>query len=171
MSMSVTKLLHQVTCSVTRHPNIIVNPSRPSIQELLSTTNRKNMLEVLSKIPTFERKNFIQCLVASVRTNKYGKSSSLLKDLSKCFNVIWDSGASICVTPRKEDFISFQSCDLQTVKGIGGKSCKISGLGKGRWSIQDVNGKSRIIEIDAFYVPQCNARLLSISQLLRVYPN
>ena len=57
------------------------------------------------------------------------------------FNVIWDSGASICVTNNKSDFIQYEPCALQSVKGIGGNHCKIAGKGTVCWKVHDEVGK------------------------------
>ena len=130
---------------------------------------QSKLIKDLSRVPTFHRRQVLSSMIATFGNNKQVRVPSTIRDNKKCFDVIWDSSASVCVTPHKQDFVDFQTCSFQSVKGIGGKQCKISGKGTVRWSVNDVNGKSRILEVEAFYVPQCNARLLSISQLLRMY--
>ena len=67
---------------------------------------------------------------AAKKIQKSFKVSSTLKDHKKCFNVIWGSGASVC----------------DSVKGIGGKQCRIAGKGLVKWNFKDVNGCDRILE-------------------------
>ena len=60
---------------------------------------------------------------------------------SKSFPVIWDTGASVCVSPGKCDFLSYQdSTDINEVKGLGRKRSKVAGQGIVSWSVHSVNG-------------------------------
>ena len=129
----------------------------------------------IAHLPRYHRRQALSSMVASISSTKEYQSqkeiSFQIRDLSSCFNIIWDSGASVCVTPSKTDFVSFQPCTIHSeVEGIGGKNCKIAGKGRVRWYFIDVNGHDRCLELEAFHVPKCNARLLSMSQLLRDYP-
>ena len=139
--------------------------------------NQDNLCKHMATLPSNVREHILSFMIASVGASKKStplaptKISSTIKDPRKCFKLIWDSGASICVTFDRSDFITFSPTSLQSVKGIGGKQCKISGKGKVRWNVTDETGRARILDIEAVYVPSCNTRLLSISQLLQEYPN
>ena len=86
------------------------------------------------------------------------------------FSVIWDSGASHCITPHIRDFVSPLNDPgvLQRVKGLNA-TLKVKGMGTVRWTMHDEKGGLRHFELTALYVPQCHYRLLSTSSLLQVY--
>ena len=91
---------------------------------------------------------------------------------SKCKThaVVWDTGASICITPDKEDFISYSTdSDLRSVKGMSGSATTIAGKGKVLWSIHDANGMLRQFKLEAYHVPSAKIRLISTSTLLNTY--
>jgi hypothetical protein len=42
---------------------------------------------------------------------------------NKAFQIIWNSGASVCISHDRDDFVSYKSTpDIQEVKGLGGKT-------------------------------------------------
>eukprot|EP00972_Heterocapsa_arctica_P037009 5447197-Heterocapsa_arctica.AAC.1 len=56
------------------------------------------------------------------------------------FTIVWDSGASICVTPDRNDFVTYSnSTDVKTVKGVGGNASTVVGQGEVDWSVYDIN--------------------------------
>ena len=116
-----------------------------------------------------KRKNQLATLMAIVTDSKNSvfQISSTLRDANKCFNIIWDSGASVCITNCKDDFVDFKPSTLSNVKGIAGKSVKVEGQGTVRWTVHDINGATRTFNLQAFYVPSSQVRLLSTTQLLR----
>jgi hypothetical protein len=86
------------------------------------------------------------------------------------FPLIWDTGASICVTPDKSDFIDYDpKPDIKEVKGLGGKSSKVAGQGLVLWSLHDCNGTLRHLKLKAYHIPASTTRLISTSSLLRQY--
>ena len=57
------------------------------------------------------------------------------------FSVIWDSGASMCITGDNQDFIGkIKPLTNAVVKGII-SGLKIEGMGHVRWSVLDTKGK------------------------------
>jgi hypothetical protein len=87
------------------------------------------------------------------------------------FKVIWDSGASIAISPSKEEFVGEYRTvgPLTVLKGLA-KGLKISGQGHVMWAFQDTTGQLRMIKVPAFHVPSARARLLSTSSLLQEHP-
>ena len=86
------------------------------------------------------------------------------------YKVIWDSGASVCVSPDKQDFIEYtKNTDIEHVKGIGGKESKVIGKGTVAWSVHDVSGGMRTLKLPAYHIPNCKTRLISTSALLKAY--
>ena len=97
---------------------------------------------------------------AAVREEKAGSQ----------FTIVWDSGASICVTPDRNDFVTYSnSSDVKTVKGVGGNASTVVGQGEVDWSVYDINGSLRTFRLPAYHIPNCKARLISTSALLNTY--
>ena len=91
-------------------------------------------------------------------------------EYSRSFPVIWDTGASVCVSPDKRDFITYQeSPDINEVKGLGGKRSTVIGQGMISWAVHDVNGTLHELRLKAYHVPTCKSRLLSTNVLLNTY--
>ena len=89
---------------------------------------------------------------------------------SKSFPIIWDTGASVCVTPDRNDFITYtQTTDISEVKGLGGKRSTVTGQGEVIWTVHDTHGSLRQLKLTAYHIPQCNSRLISTSVLLNTY--
>jgi transposase InsO family protein len=87
------------------------------------------------------------------------------------FSIIWDSGASISISPNKEDFVGpMTSPGIGTrLKGIV-KGLSIQGKGHVMWTVLDTSGQLRALKVPAYYVPQARVRLLSTTSLLQSYP-
>jgi hypothetical protein len=66
------------------------------------------------------------------------------------FPVIWDSGASISITPDRKDFVGpFNTPDhITQLQGIA-KGLRIEGQGHVLWTMQDTLGKQRLIKVPA----------------------
>ena len=87
------------------------------------------------------------------------------------FPIIWDSGASVCVTFDKSDFLSFnKTTQHKPMKSISGNH-NVCGEGYVLWSIQDEAGVLRNLKLKALWVPDCTVRLLSTESLLQQYPD
>ena len=88
----------------------------------------------------------------------------------RSFPIIWDSGASICITPDKNDFINYkQNPDINEVKGLGGKKSSVAGQGQVLWSVHDTNGTLRHLKLEAYHIPHSQSRLISTNALLKKY--
>ena len=86
------------------------------------------------------------------------------------FNIIWDTGASISISPCKDDFIELHKPKSSTTLTGISKGLKVEGEGVVKWCIMDDNGGIRSFELSALYVPKCKVRLLrphAITELFR----
>ena len=89
------------------------------------------------------------------------------------FPIIWDSGASICLSFDRDDFVG----PLKKPTGVFkttecvGTTMEVEGVGHVAWAVMDSTGMLRTIKLKALYVPQSKVRLLSTSTLLKTYPN
>ena len=88
------------------------------------------------------------------------------------FSVIWDSGASHCITFDKSDFIS-EIQDPGLIRQVNGikSGLKVTGVGIVQWTVRDEKGGLRHLQLPALLVPECKGRLLSTSILLQKYPD
>ena len=60
----------------------------------------------------------------------------------KSFSIIMDTGARICVTPARDNFIDYQEkVDVKEVKRLGGKVSPVAGQGHICRSVHDCTGK------------------------------
>ena len=86
------------------------------------------------------------------------------------FAVIWDSGASVTITPNKDDFDGpiLKPSTITQLKGIA-KGLRIEGQGHVKWSFHDIFGNLRTLTLPAYYVPKVRVRLLSTTSLLQQY--
>ena len=76
--------------------------------------------------------------------------------------VLFDSGANVCITNNKEDFVGeLHSVKGESVDGIG-KTLTIEGKEKIAWTFEAINGTYRTIIVPGFYIPTANARVASL---------
>ena len=77
------------------------------------------------------------------------------------FPVVFDSGASISITPVKEDFIEpLKPSPISAINNLTG-STKIEHCGRVRWTVNNKNGFPVSIETTAIYLPNAEVRLFS----------
>ena len=92
-------------------------------------------------------------------------------ELKPAFPVIWDSGASICVTPHKEDIVGPMGPPPQSsTKGVGGP-VEVKGSGHVAWTFKTKDNHFRKFILPAVYIPAATQRLLSTSSLCQAYPD
>ena len=86
------------------------------------------------------------------------------------FPVIWDSGASHCISFSPQDFCgSICSAPNKTqLQGIS-KGLPIAGIGTVCWAFSTTDGNVRVLKLPAYYVPKAKVRLLSEHTLLQTY--
>ena len=84
--------------------------------------------------------------------------------------LIWDSGASISITPNKDDFIGSLNDVPSTIKLNGlAKGLEIAGAGTIEWNVLDTTGHLCTLKLPAYYVPTSPVHLLSTTSLLQTY--
>ena len=86
------------------------------------------------------------------------------------FSIIWDSGASVTISPDKRDFVGElkRPTTITQLRGIA-KGLRIEGEGTVRWSFHDTDGKLRTLDLPAYNVPKIRVHLLSTTSLLQTY--
>jgi hypothetical protein len=85
--------------------------------------------------------------------------------------VVWDSGASISISPSRDNFdgkFTTTSSNV-TLQGLA-KGLKILGYGYVEWLVMlDMSSQIRVLEVPVFCVPSCRHHLLSLTSLSMVY--
>ena len=77
--------------------------------------------------------------------------------------LIVDSGASCCITPNIDDFVSYNPSKVK-IKDLSGVN-KVAGEGMVRWKVTDRFGSEYSIEVKAYHIPKAAVRLLSPQSL------
>ena len=88
------------------------------------------------------------------------------------FPIIFDSGASLSISPCKHDFGDSLKIATagQVLQGIA-KGVPVRGRGFITYLVRDAEGDLRSIRSEALYVPSAEARLVSTSAILASYPS
>lgn len=79
----------------------------------------------------------------------------------KQIEVVFDTGATISISPNKDDFVSWEASQKNlTISGITNKA-SVCGVGQVEWTVHDDNGNEQRIATRAYYVPAAQIRLFS----------
>ena len=99
-------------------------------------------------------------------------STKLSGNVSSDEAVLFDSGANICITNRKEDFVGGVK-PIQGKSGVDGigKNLKNEGYGWVAWTFVADNGMYRTFKLPCYYVPSQTQRIASLPALLQEYPD
>jgi GAG-pre-integrase domain/Zinc knuckle len=127
-------------------------------QKFTDPTNDENL----------ENKIFTAAKIGGTMSNFF---NYLTKPKIENYPVIWDSGASLSITPHVDDFdgpLDPTPFGVR-IQGIA-KGLVIAGVGRVVWSFPDAHGGIRTLKIPAYYVPKANVRLLSTNSLLQAFP-
>jgi hypothetical protein len=79
--------------------------------------------------------------------------------------VIFDTGASLTISPHWSDFLDVKPLAKRTQLGGMGKGLEIEGIGDLVWTFDATDGSVVEIRTNAYYVPGAKARLLSPQKL------
>ena len=78
-----------------------------------------------------------------------------------------DTGASYGLTPFKEDFLTYEECDI-TVKAVASNN-KVVGMGIVLYKMPATNGDTCFVPGIAYHMPECDIRLLSPQSYHQMY--
>ena len=87
------------------------------------------------------------------------------------FPLIWDSGASVCVSPCREDFVDYTTeVTIPSLSGYAkGKDDKVIGEGHVLWAIEDEKGMLRTLKLHACHLPSSKHRLIATNTVTASY--
>jgi hypothetical protein len=80
-------------------------------------------------------------------------------------NVIIDTGALVCISPHRSDFVTYASSKMK-IKDLY-SSDRVAGEGLIRWSLHDAHGTVVTIELMGYHIPNTDVHLLSLQVLIR----
>lgn len=80
--------------------------------------------------------------------------------------LIWDTGASIGLTPFRSDFIDYQLLENVTVKDIARKN-KVLGVGTVLWKFYTREGRECFLPLICYHVEHASIRLMSPQQYFK----
>ena len=89
-------------------------------------------------------------------------SSSVL-----CSHIINDSGASVCLSPHRSDFITYHASTMK-IKDLS-SSNQVAGEGIVRWTMQNAHGYPVDVDLLGYHIPKAEVRLLSPQVLLNTF--
>ena len=92
----------------------------------------------------------------------------LLSDYGPDETAIVDTGASLCITPHRTDFIDYEPVSGRVLKGLT-RGTNVRGVGTVLWKTE-VDGKVIDLKLRALHVPACDVRLLCPQQLRQEIP-
>ena len=179
---------HLTATHITDFLDFYQNPQSPQQERLYTPTGIHTSRDKPNRNMTVKQHKKLRKIAHSVlltdadlNTQKTAKLVSLLaphcfrtslseKKHGSLFPIVWDSGASVCVTPARNDFVDYESStNIGPVKGVGGNSTAVIGQGHVEWSIYDSNGLLRKLKLPAYHIPNCKTRLISTTSLLNTY--
>ena len=72
-------------------------------------------------------------------------------------SVIVDSGASVCISPHRSDFVTYNNSNMK-IKDLS-SSNTVAGEGIVRWNLEDSLGNPVEIEVLGYHIPTAEVRL------------
>ncbi len=76
-------------------------------------------------------------------------------------------GASVCITPHRSDFITYQPSSIK-IKDLSSTN-RVKGEGKLRWKVEDSKGNIVALDLQGYHVKSAEVKLLSPQVLLATY--
>ena len=93
------------------------------------------------------------------------KNTRCLSNRAINLNLVIDSGASVCISPHKGDFISYGKSNMK-IKDLS-SSNNVAGEGIICWNLKDVHGSMIQVELKGYHMPNVEVRLLSPQVLIK----
>ena len=138
-SSALVHLYYQVDELFTSH-----SPSTVNSRTLMKSKARKTMWRL-----------FMQTILSP--TCLLGESLSTLA-------LIVDSGAPVCISPCREDFVTYKPSKVK-IKDLS-KLNKVDGEGLIRWKVRDKLGNNVVLELPGYHIP--NARVCLLGQQVQL---
>ncbi len=82
-----------------------------------------------------------------------------------CSPLIIDTGASVCISPHREDFVTYHGSSMQ-IKALSNTNM-VAGEGMLQWKVRGTNGDVITLELPGYHIPAASVRLLSPQVVLQ----
>jgi hypothetical protein len=92
--------------------------------------------------------------------------SAYLCDDASALPLIFDTGASIGVTPCADDFVAWEPMTQKHYLNELSNVTQVKGVGIARWIVRDDSGARHEIQQRAYYIPEAHMRLMSPQRFL-----
>ena len=142
----------------THNPAAIVQFMSDVFKPLSISTKLKVKVNLFDQRPYWKRICH-QALVHAIKLPRAYNGS-----ISNGLPLIVDTGASVCITPRREDFIFYRDSKVK-IKDLS-KTNTVAGEGIVRWKVRDKTGKIVNLDLPGYHIPNAEVRLLSPQVLL-----
>ena len=97
-----------------------------------------------------KHKDFDSCFAACTDNIQHRQNET-------SFQIVWDSGASVCITPDRRDFLTFSTkSGVSHLHSVGGDH-DVEGEGIVLWSVVDTTGILRHFKVKALCSIQSNS--------------
>jgi hypothetical protein len=162
------------------HPSTTMDPTKDDVANVYSATTPSsscttdccwNQPQIITGCPSsvlqaVDLWSDLQDHVAlpSANVHCFGPTALLANDQADLKAVV-DTGASMCVTPFKQDFFSYTEESGEVINGLEAGS-HIAGRGIVLWKV-DAGGTTVDLKVRALHVPKARCRLLCPQQLLQ----
>eukprot|EP00979_Chaetoceros_neogracilis_P007261 scaffold1521_cov271-Chaetoceros_neogracile.AAC.69 len=129
----------------------------------------------LPRSPSGKKICVVSCIGSLAQSRAYHRVSCLRVRLHRDVKgnpgpVIWDSGASVCVEPTKENFHCYtKDVDIKNLQSFTKSGTPVVGMGKVTHYIKDVDGNLRTLQLKTYHVPSSKHRIIATSEVLRQY--
>ena len=142
----------------THNPAAIVQFMSDVFKPLSISTKLKVKVNLFDQRPYWKRICH-QALVHAIKLPRAYNGS-----INNGLPLIVDTGASVCITPRREDFIFYRDSKVK-IKDLS-KTNTVAGEGIVRWKVRDKTGKIVNLDLPGYHIPNAEVRLLSPQVLL-----
>jgi hypothetical protein len=144
-------------------PNISHRISAPVVNEFITLHDPRQIMEIEKIFPSQNEMNHgvVTLFLSFVSTYDDVRclSSSTIKS-----SLVVDSGASVCISPHKEDFIVYGASTMK-IKDLS-SSNNVAGEGIISWNMHDVHGSVVKVEVKGYHMPRADIWLLSPQVLI-----
>ena len=117
--------------------------------------------------PKYSNLKHNMTIASYFRVNEFSTNAPQEPTCGYCeMPLIWDTGASIGLTPFKADFIDYQPLDGVSVKDIARQN-KVLGVGTTLWKFVTRSGREVFLPLVCYHVEHATIRLMSPQQYIK----
>jgi hypothetical protein len=148
------KSLHTACLSPVSTTSACASPS--SIEQPSSIEDSIRLVSTVSSLPLVLNAHQVDFDPGFV-----AKLLAIFDDKTNIFKVVLDTGASLAITPFRDDFVDYRPADsIRSIETVNGPTSVI-GVGIVRWVFVQEDGSEKELLVHCHHVPSSSVRLLS----------